>query len=113
MKSRRSRACQISGKVRNEVKERDGGCIFCRKGILLPEGYEFGMQVPEIMHFRSRARGGLGIAENLALGCRYHHELLDSGAHGERDVLLPVFEAYLREQYPEWDSVEKEYRKWA
>ena len=56
-KSKMSKACDISPKVRKEVMERDGcKCVICGRNDLL-----------QIAHFVSRARGGLGIAKNLAV----------------------------------------------
>lgn len=65
-----------------------------------------------IMHFVPRSKGGLGIPENGAVGCYYHHNLLDNGNKGKREEMLEVFEKYLKSQYPNWDRELLFFRKW-
>lgn len=108
----------ISNAVRQRVHERDDGeCIFCQMGYKAEAekrlANEFGYQGRQIMHYVSRARGGLGIEENLAIGCTIHHMLYDNGAHGERAEMKPLFEEYLRNLYPEWNEKVLIYNKWA
>ena len=103
--SRRSRACEFSAKARREIKERDGGCIFCRLGYMPPPEDEFYLSTHtyQIMHFIPRSKGGLGIPENGAVGCIWHHGMLDNGSSGLRDDMLVIFEAYLRARHEDWD----------
>ena len=108
----------ISNKVRERVHERDNDeCIFCQMGYHAASekrmANEFGYQGRQIMHFVSRARGGLGIEENLAIGCTLHHMLYDNGAHGEHAEMKPLFEEYLKDMYPDWDEKKLVYNKWA
>lgn len=106
MRSKRSKATEISNKVRQRVKERDGGCIFCQMGMWVPyPQYRF-----EIMHYINRSQGGLGIEENLAVGCSFHHGQMDNGT-GVVEMKGRLAE-YLRGLYPGWDDVEKVYSKW-
>ena len=56
----------------------------------------------EIMHFVSRSTGGLGIPENLAKGCFYHHRMLDQSPR--RNEMKLIFESYLRNHYPDWEE---------
>ena len=77
MKNKRTKACEIPTSVRRLVNERDSGCIFCLAMYEIPQGYRPEMYCMEIMHFVSRSSGGLGIPENLAKGCIYHHRMLD------------------------------------
>ena len=112
--SKRSRACDISDKVRKEVHARDGGCIFCRLGYMLPPEDEFTTtrNMLQIMHFIPRSQGGLGIPENLALGCVWHHNMLDNGNLGLHDDMMTIFEAYLRARHDGWNKEKLRYSKW-
>ncbi len=101
MASKRSKACDISPAVRNEVLERDGcKCIIC--------GEKHNLQ---IAHFISRARLGLGIAKNLGTMCIHCHYQYDNGKlHIE---MKKAFEDYLKAHYPDWDEKELIYKKWS
>ena len=101
MKSKRTKACDIPPAVRRIVNQRDHDCIFCRMMYHLPMGYHPEMYRMEIMHYIPRSAGGLGIPENLAEGCFYHHRMLDQSS--QRKEMLLIFESYLRRCYPEWD----------
>lgn len=95
----------ISNAVRVRVRKRDGGCIFCRTNSFAicatKDCFEYKNTRTEIMHYISRGRGGLGIEENLAEGCIYHHRQLDQGDGKE---LRAYFKEYLMSQYPDWDE---------
>ena len=96
---KRTKACAITPKVRQIVEERDGGrCIFCKR----PGRGE--------AHFISRAHGGLGIPANIITVCRECHELMDNTTN--REIMLNIAEAYLREHYPSWDKQDLVYHKW-
>lgn len=112
--SKRSRACEFSQKVREQIKERDQGCIFCRLGYMLPPEDEFMTMTGtyQIMHFIPRSHGGLGIPENGAVGCLWHHNMLDNGNRDNRDDMLILFEAYLRARHKDWDKKKLTYSKW-
>lgn len=100
MASKRSKACDISPKVRKEVLERDNNqCIIC--------GANHGLQ---IAHYISRARLGLGTPENLVCLCLYHHSQYDNGKY-HREIKKAI-EDYLRQYYPDWDGIQKTYSKW-
>lgn len=108
----RTRKLQFSAKERKRIIERDGSrCIFCEMGYL-PGGNEFLLSIKEIMHFVPRSAGGLGIAENGAVGCKYHHMMLDNGSRGERQEMLALFEKYLKAKYPGWDREGLVYKKY-
>ena len=66
----------------------------------------------DIMHFVPKSQMGLGIEENGALGCRYHHSQLDNGKDGLRKEMLGRFEAYLRGIYPDWNKEKLVYKKY-
>ena len=112
--SARSRACEFSEKARQQIKERDGGCIFCQLGYMLPPEDEFTLMTGtyQIMHFVPRSHGGLGIPEYGAMGCLWHHNMLDNGNRENRDDMLTIFEAYLRARCKDWDKEQLIYNKW-
>lgn len=98
MKSKRTLATSISNQVRQRVRERDKWCIFC------------GKQGSDIMHFVPRSSGGLGIEQNLALGCRECHMKLDQSI--ERRERLIIFEKHLESHYGKIDRRDLIYRKY-
>lgn len=99
MRSRVSRACDISPTVRKAVLQRDGErCILC--------GRQQGLQAA---HYISRARLGLGTPQNLVTLCVQCHFDYDNGKyHREHKKRI---EDYLRAQYPEWDNAKLIYGK--
>ena len=100
MASKRSKACDISPKVRKEVLERDGHqCIIC--------GANYGLQ---IAHYISRARLGLGIPKNLGVMCVSCHTEYDNGKFHKE--IKKAFEDYLKAQYEDWDESKLTYSKW-
>ena len=97
--SKRSKACDISPKVRQVVAERDGGiCIYCGKAGL-PNA-----------HYISRAHGGLGIEQNIVTLCPICHHLYDNGKY--RKEIGKVIEAYLQLHYADWNEKDLVYDKW-
>lgn len=100
MASKRSKACDISPAVRNEVLERDGcKCIIC--------GERHNLQ---IAHYISRARLGLGIAKNLGVMCIRCHMAYDN-SHRHKEI-KSFFEEYLKSHYEDWDEKDLIYRKY-
>ena len=114
MKSKRTKACDISSKVRQQVQSRDQGCIFCQANYMMPPEDEFGTcrGMLQIMHYIPRSQGGLGIPENLAIGCVWHHNMMDNGNLGLREQMLMFFEEYLKARYEGWDREKLFYSKW-
>lgn len=100
MRSKQTKAHDITKKVRDAVKERDGGrCIFCGSHDLL-----------QIAHYIGRGCGGLGVEPNLACACvRCHHEL-DQGMN--RAMYREFFKDYLEARYPGFPDSERKYNKW-
>lgn len=109
--SRRSKACEFSSTARTAIKERDRGCIFCQMGYHMPDVPQYGQQIFGIMHYIPRSAGGLGIVQNGAVGCEYHHSMLDNGKEGLRPEMLDIFMAYLQEKNPGWDEKALKYTK--
>ena len=98
MKSKRTKACEITPEVRQKVEERDGGkCIFCFK----PGRGE--------AHFVKRSQGGLGIETNIVTACRWCHHQMDDGFY--RDVYIQRAQDYLKEKYPDWKLSDQIYHK--
>lgn len=65
----------------------------------------------DIMHIVPKSQGGLGIEQNGAVGCRYHHHLMDNGNKGLRGEMLQLLGDYMRSQYPGWDRKDLFYNK--
>ena len=99
MKSKRTKACEISKKTKMRVYERDGGlCIFCHCGGL-PEA-----------HIVPRSHGGLGIEQNIVTVCRPCHDKLDNST--QRKEMLKEAAAYLKRIYEGWNEKDLVYDKW-
>lgn len=101
--SKRSKACEFPAKVREAIKERDGGCIFCKM-----YGYS-GFPPTQIMHYVARSQGGRGVEQNGALGCALHHQQLDNGKNGL--TMKEDFKNYLQSLYEGWNEKDLVYRK--
>lgn len=76
------------------------------------EDYLIWQHTFEIMHFIPRSQGGLGIKENLAVGCKYHHNMLDNGKD-TRGEMMELFERVLQKHYRDWNKKELVYSKWS
>lgn len=109
--SKRSRACEFSEKARQEIIKRDKECIFCKMNYHMPPEEFTASGGLQIMHFIPRSQGGLGIPKNGALGCIYHHMLLDNGKDTREDMML-MFQDYLVRHYENWNRKELVYDKW-
>lgn len=112
-RSKQARAREFSEKARKEIYYRDCmQCIFCRKNYRMEKITWLDAQVLSVMHYIPRSRNGLGIPENGAVGCQYHHNMLDNGNQGVREEMLGIFKEYLQEHYPDWDEKKLVYSKW-
>lgn len=107
-KSKQARAREFSPEAREYIKERDGGCIFCKMGYPI-EGTA-GQPGYQIMHYIPRSQGGLGIPENGAVGCLIHHQMLDNGKHGPE--MKNLFRTYLQKHCSDWNEKKLVYSKW-
>ncbi len=113
MKSKQAKAHDFAPETRKLIVERDGGnCIFCQKKYHMEGAGWYALTIRSIMHFIPRSAGGLGIPENGAVGCQWHHEMLDNGNAGRRQEMMEIFEEYLRKWYPSWDRADLTYSKW-
>lgn len=103
----------FSREIAEEIADRDGhACIFCAMGYHMESKSQMLYGIPDIMHYKNKSQGGLGVAENGVLGCRYHHGLLDNGHLGLRPEMLEIMKSHLTEHYPEWDEKQLVYNKW-
>ena len=113
MKKKRTKATAIKTETAEKVADRDHyRCIFCDQGYC-PDGpgAGFGKTIKEIMHFIPRSQGGKGIEENLAVGCHFHHHMMDNGKDGRRAEMLEIFETHLRFHYKGWNREKLIYKK--
>lgn len=103
------RKTEITAKARRIVHERDGDCIFCLMGYE-PVRLEDRGGI-EVMHYIGRAQMGRGdTPQNLALGCSYHHRMMDNGP--KLKEMRKIMKDYLSALYPEWNEDELVYTKW-
>ena len=105
--NKRSKACDISPRVKREVWVRDGGCC-----ILCGNDYN----VMPNAHYIPRSRGGLGIAENVVTlctvgGCEGHRKF-DQGSREERAEIREKIKEYLQDIYPDWNENKLTYHKY-
>lgn len=94
---KRTKALDISPKVKRKVLDRDGACVWCDR-----EG------APNA-HYISRAQGGLGIEENILTLCTDCHRRYDQTT--DRPIMRKYFREYLQSKYPDWDEDKLIYRK--
>lgn len=112
-KSKQARAREFGAKARKEIYARDrAGCIFCAMGYRTEQGTWLEKEILGIMHYIPRAKNGLGIPKNGALGCQYHHHMMDNGNQGVREEMLKMFREYLKSHYEDWNEEELVYSKW-
>lgn len=85
----RTKATDITPKVRAIVMRRDKYCVYC--------GSHYGL---EIAHYKlSRAHGGLGVEENLVVLCQKHHRIYDSGKKEEQQTIRQYVDDYMTHLY--------------
>lgn len=110
---KRTKSLEFSKKTRERILCRDREmCIFCQIGYNMYSTTEMGYQLDGIMHYIPRSQGGLGIEQNGALGCHYHHELMDNGSKGLRKEMREIMKGYLSGMYPDWNEKDLYYNKW-
>lgn len=98
---------------RQQIYIRDNyRCIFCLKNYNMQNATWYGKSILSVMHYIPRSKGGLGIPQNGALGCQYHHNMLDNGNQGKRHEMLEIFKNYLKHFYPDWAESSLVYKKW-
>lgn len=97
--NRRTKALDISKKVKMTVWERDKHrCILCGSSSAMPNA-----------HYISRAKSGLGIEQNIVTLCMDCHRRLDQTT--ERKELLNKVKHYLDRFYPNFTNDMRRYKK--
>ena len=97
--NRRTKALDISKKVKMTVWERDRHrCILCGSPSAMPNA-----------HYISRAKSGLGIEQNIVTLCMDCHRRLDQTT--ERKELLNKVKHYLDRFYPNFTNDMRRYKK--
>lgn len=100
MKSKLSKACDITKAVKDKVWERDGErCILCGNIEAMPNA-----------HYIPRSQGGLGIEQNIVTLCLGCHFELDQTP--KRKELLVIAKEYLKLIYPDFTDDQRRYNKY-
>lgn len=99
MMSKRTKACNISAKVKALVWKRDNHyCVLCGSPYAMPNA-----------HFIPRSQGGLGVEENIVTLCNACHREFDQTTN--RSVIREELRLYLKSKYPDWDERKLFYKK--
>lgn len=113
--NKRTKALQFTAKARKEIYARDGTrCLFCMIQYRMPAAwrtYLYEMSIMETMHIIPRSKGGLGIAQNGMIGCKYHHRMLDEGPRETRKEMQEIISGYMAGKYPGWNRDSLVYQK--
>lgn len=107
MRSKRSKATDISMSVKKRVWERDNGCC-----VVCGNNYN----VMPNAHYISRAKGGLGIEENIVTLCteltsNKCHRKYDFGTLEEQQKIKKIIKDYLNSKYENWNEEKLIYKK--
>ena len=97
MKHKQTKATDISPKVKLEVWERDNQrCVVCGTTQAMPNAHVF----------VSRAKGGLGVKENVVTLCQECHRKLDNGKNKEHYSVKSTVFNYMFKLYPNLNKEE-------
>ena len=107
MKTKRSKATDIPMSVKKAVFERDNGCC-----VICGNSYN----VMPNAHYISRAKGGLGIEQNIFTACTRLtkndcHYKFDNGTKEEKEMLKTIVKKYLKSKYNDWNEDNLRYKK--
>lgn len=107
MKTKRSKATDIPMSVKKTVFERDNGCC-----VICGNSYN----VMPNAHYISRAKGGLGIEQNIFTACTRLtkndcHYKFDNGTKEEKEMLKTIVKKYLKSKYSDWNEDNLRYKK--
>ena len=98
----RTKAVDVSGRVRHTVLLRDEGtCLHCHTKA----------EKMTMAHYIPRNINGLGIPENIVALCGKCHDKMDNTTYGE-EHLLPRVKEYLDELYPNFKDEDRVYKNW-
>ena len=100
-KSNRTKALDITQKVKKIVWERDNNCcIICGSPYAMPNA-----------HYLSRGKHlGLGIEQNIVTLCTNCHRRYDQST--EREELKEIIKNYLKSKYEDWNEEDLIYKKY-
>ena len=103
MKSKRSKACDISKKIKQIVWKRDNKqCVICGKP-----------GAPN-SHYIRRSKGGLGIEQNVVTMCVSCHTAYDNGNDTKlKDYIKRKTKEYLQSKYKDWKEENLIYKKYS
>lgn len=103
MKSKRSKACEITKKVKEIVWHRDNKrCVYCKRYVPISCA---------CCHFIPRSKSGLGIEQNILTLCINCHGNFDNS--DKRQAYKNIFREYLQNIYGEsWKEEDLMYNKW-
>lgn len=109
MKTKRSKATDISMSVKKKVFERDNGCC-----VVCGNNYN----VMPNAHYISRTKGGLGIEQNVVTLCteltpNKCHRKYDFGTLEEQREIKQKIKQYLQSKYEDWNEENLVYKKWS
>lgn len=107
MKTKRSKATDIPMSVKKAVFKRDNGCC-----VICGNSYN----VMPNAHYISRAKGGLGIEQNIFTACTRLtkndcHYKFDNGTKEEKEMLKTIVKKYLKSKYSDWNEDNLRYKK--
>ena len=107
MKTKRSKATDIPISVKKKVWERDNGCC-----VICGNSYN----VMPNAHYISRAKGGLGIEQNIFTACTRLtqndcHYRFDNGTKEEKEKLKEIVKTYFINTYPNWNERDLYYKQ--
>ena len=108
MKSKRSKATDISMSVKKRVWERDNHCC-----VVCGNNYN----VMPNAHILSRSKGGLGIETNIVTMCTILtenkcHYKYDNGTKEEKEFIFKIIENYMKSIYGDnWCIEDQKYTK--
>jgi hypothetical protein len=107
MKTKRSKACDITDKVKKKVFARDNGmCVVCGNSYnVMPNA-----------HYIPRSKGGLGIEQNVVTMCtnlteNKCHYKYDFGTKEEQECIKLKIEEHLKSKYKNWNKEMLKYSK--
>ena len=112
MKKKLTRNLEFTAKARKAIHKRDNEtCVFCAAGYELPEDLAYCQTALQIMHIVPRSQLGMGVEQNGALGCVWHHQMMDNGNLENRKEMIRMLEERMRRIYPGWNRESVTYRK--
>ena len=101
MKSKRTKALEISKETKLIVWERDDHrCIFCQRYV----EWNYANS-----HYIKRSHGGLGIEKNIMTNCERCHNLFDDSIY--REQMKQFAKEYLMSKYEDWNEDDLTYKK--